>query len=122
MGKTVLLVDDEPDILQVVGYRLEKAGYRVVSCANGEDALRMVKEVAPDLVLLDAMMPGIDGFDVCRRLKNQNSLQRVIIYTAKVDGVNAERARDSGADDFTVKTVDLKYILEAIGNLVVDDE
>lgn len=122
MAKTVLLVDDEPDILQVVGYRLEKAGYRVMSCANGEDALRMVKEVAPDLVLLDAMMPGIDGFDVCRRLKNQNSLQRVIIYTAKVDGVNAERARDSGADDFTVKTVDLKYILEAIGNLVVDDE
>jgi len=121
MGKTILLVDDEPDILQVVGYRLEKAGYRILPCSNGEDALRIAEESVPDLVLLDAMMPGIDGFDVCRRLKVRNGRQKVIIYTAKVDGVNAQRARESGADDFTVKTTDLKYILEAIGELIVDD-
>lgn len=114
----ILLVDDEPDILQVISFRLEKAGYDVVLAPNGDDALWMVEKELPDLVLLDVMMPKMDGFEVCTRMKEGFPNLKIIIYTAKVDGVNAARARESGADDFTVKTVDLKYILESISKLI----
>jgi len=114
MKKKILVVDDEPDILQVITFRLDKAGYAVAGVSNGEEALRMVGEDRPDLILLDVMMPGLDGFEVCRRIKEKTPGQKIIIYTAKVDGVNAAKARASGADDFTVKTADLKHILDAI--------
>jgi len=110
----ILLVDDEQDILQVIGFRLEKAGYDVVLALNGDDALWMLEKENPDLILLDVMMPGKDGFEICREIKKGDPERRIIIYTAKVDGVNAAKARECGADDFTVKTADLKYILESI--------
>lgn len=118
MAKKILLVDDEPDILQVMDFQLSKAGYTVVCAPNGEDALGLMDQEQPDMVLLDVMMPGIDGFEVCRQIKENKPSRKVIIYTAKVDGVNAARAKESGADDFTVKTADLKYILEAISRLI----
>ena len=118
MTKKILLVDDEPDILQVISFRLEKAGYDVAIASNGEDALWVLEKEQSDVVLLDVMMPGMDGFEVCERMKDVNPDQKIIIYTAKVDGVNAAKARESGADDFTVKTVDLKYILESISHLM----
>lgn len=118
MPKKILLVDDEPDILKVIGFRLEKAGYQVVLASNGKDGVDMAQRESPDVVLLDVMMDGMDGFEVCKRLKQANSAQKIVIYTAKVDGVNAAKARESGADDFTVKTADLKYILEVIDRLI----
>jgi two-component system alkaline phosphatase synthesis response regulator PhoP len=118
MVRKILLVDDESDILQVISFRLEKAGYEVVLASNGEEALWMVEKESPDIVLLDVMMPGIDGFEVCKKIKQNDSNRKIIIYTDKVDGVNAEKARESGADDFTVKTAALKYILEAINQLI----
>ncbi len=118
MGRKILLVDDEPDILQVLSFRLSKAGYDTVAASNGNDALQMMEDFHPDLVLLDVMMPGMDGFETCTRMKKSHPQSRVVIYTAKIDGINAARARESGADDFTVKTTDLKYILESISHLM----
>lgn len=118
MRKKILLVDDEPDILQVMEFQLKKAGYEIVSAPSGEDALRIMEKEQPDLVLLDVMMPGIDGFEVCKYIKGKNPHRKVIIYTAKVDGVNAAKAKESGSDDFTVKTADLKHILESISQLI----
>jgi len=120
MKKKILVVDDEPDILQVISFRLDKAGYAVTGAPQGEEALRMAAQDQPDLILLDVMMPGLDGFEVCRRIKEKFPGQKIIIYTAKVDGVNAGKARASGADDFTVKTADLKHILDAIRKLIPD--
>lgn len=118
MTKKILLVDDEQDILQVISFRLEKADYKVIVASSGEEALVMVDQEKPDVILLDVMMPGMDGFEVCKKIKSKSPSQKIIIYTAKVDGVNAAKARESGANDFTVKTTDLKYILESIRKMI----
>ena len=118
MAVKVLLVDDEPDILQVIGFRLGKAGYHVVMASGGEEAITMIDREDPDIVLLDVMMPGMDGFEVCKKIKKSSPERKIIIYTAKVDGVNSAKARECNADDFTVKTGDLRYIFEAINQLV----
>ncbi len=122
MGIKILLVDDEPDIQQILSARLENAGYQVVSAENGEEALLLAEKENPDVVLLDVMMPGMDGFEVCERLKEDNSQGKIVIYTAKMDGVDAARARQVGADDFTVKTSDFKYLLETIEKVLNSEE
>ncbi len=114
MAKKILLIDDEPDVQQVISFRLEKAGYEVIVTDRAAEALDLVPRERPDVILLDVMMPGEDGFEVCREIKTRHPHQRVIIYTAKIEGVDAARARAVGADGFTVKTADLAYILEAI--------
>ncbi|MEW5895538.1 MAG: response regulator [Candidatus Omnitrophota bacterium] len=121
MSIKVLLVDDEPDILYVISFRLGKAGFDVITAANGADALAVVDKEEPDVVLLDVMMPGMDGFEVCKEMKKNHAKLKIIIYTAKVDGVNTAKARECKADDFTVKTADLKYIFESINQLVGDE-
>lgn len=122
MGIKILLVDDEPDIQQILSARLENVGYQAVSAENGEEALLLAKKDNPDVVLLDVMMPGMDGFEVCERLKQDDSQSKVVIYTAKMDGVDAARARQVGADDFTVKTSDFKYLLETIEKVLNSEE
>jgi len=122
MGVKILLVDDEPDIQQILSARLQSAGYDVVSAESGEEALLLVAKEAPDVVLLDVMMPGVNGFEVCEQLKSRNPLWKVVMYTAKMDGVDAARARQVGADDFTVKTSDFKYLLETIEKVLNSEE
>ncbi len=122
MGVKILLVDDEPDIQQILSVRLEGAGYQVVSAENGEEALLLAEKEMPDVVLLDVMMPGINGFDVCEELKRKDPRGKVVLYTAKMDGVDAARARQVGADDFTVKTSDFKYLLQTIERVLNSEE
>jgi len=122
MAIKILLVDDEPDIQQILSARLESSGYQVVSAESGEEALLLVEKESPDVVLLDVMMPGKNGFEVCEQLKRENPQGKVIIYTAKMDGVDAARARQVGADEFTVKTSDFKYLLETIEKVLSSEE
>jgi DNA-binding response OmpR family regulator len=101
----VLVADDDNDILELVAYRLERAGYDVVQAHDGEQALRLAGERNPDLAVLDVMMPKLDGYDVTRRLRADESTARmpVILLTARVQEADVARGFEAGADDYVKK-------------------
>jgi len=101
----ILVVEDEPDIREVIEYNLKREGYRVRTCANGEEGLEQARTTAPDIVLLDLMLPGLDGIEVCRRLK-QDPLTRgipVIMVSAKGEEADVVLGLGLGADDYVTK-------------------
>ncbi len=101
----ILVVDDEPDIIELVRYNLAKEGYRVQTVLSGEKALAAADEGVPDLVLLDLMLPGVDGLDVCRRLKANPRTAHIpiIMLTAKVEDADIVTGLELGADDYVTK-------------------
>jgi DNA-binding response OmpR family regulator len=111
---TVLVVDDEPEIGELVGEFLERRGYRVKTATNGEDALALVKKEPPDLMLLDIYMPGMNGVDVLRRLKAQQSTVGVIMLTASQEETLLQEALDLGAFDVLSKPVNLDQLELAV--------
>lgn len=120
-GKTILFADDEPSVRKVLGRRLELWGYQVVTASNGTEALRSAETRQPDLMLLDVMMPGLDGMEVCRRLKSSPETARipVILVTAKDIQIAEPELRAIGAFAFLAKpysaTVLLRTIQRALG-------
>ena len=106
---TILVVDDNRDNVEILRIFLESRGYRVASAEDGRSALAKVDEVHPGLVLLDVMMPGMDGWQVCRTIKNhpEHSGTRVVMVTAKGEFEDKYEGMRSGADDYIVKPVDL---------------
>jgi len=115
--KKVLIIEDEESIQKVLKARLEKAGYDVRLASSGEEGIKAVEEMQPHVIILDVMLPDANGFDLCKQIKDMDNFFKVIIYTGKLEAVDARRARQAGADDFTVKTVDFKYLLESIARL-----
>ena len=117
---TVLIVDDEPLNLEVLESFLYGVGYRIVRASSGEDALASVKAEQPDLVLLDVMMPGMDGFEVCRRLKGDDSTRSipVVIVTSLDQRDDKVQAIKVGADDFITKPVDKTELLARSASLL----
>jgi DNA-binding response OmpR family regulator len=111
-AETVLLVDDSPSITQFLSSYLETRGYAVLRAANGNEALQTVARQRPDVILLDIMMPDIDGLTVCRRLKADPEHQSipVILVTAQADEEDVVRGLDAGADDYVTKPVNLKIL------------
>lgn len=109
----VLVVEDEEDIQQVVEYNLLKAGYEVSCADSGEAALEMAMTDAPDMILLDLMLPGIDGLNVCRQLKNNRGTDTipVVMLTAKGEESDLVRGLECGADDYIVKPFSPKVLL-----------
>jgi two-component system alkaline phosphatase synthesis response regulator PhoP len=109
---TILVVDDEDDIVEMVRYNLTKEGYDVVGASNGEDAIRMAKKAAPDLIILDLMLPGVDGLDVCRVLKNDDRTNHIpiIMLTAKGEETDIVLGLELGADDYITKPFSLKVL------------
>jgi DNA-binding response OmpR family regulator len=105
LGATVLVADDDSDILRFVEINLRLEGFEVVTARDGPDALAKAVAVQPDLVLLDVRMPGIDGYTVCARIRADASLAavRVVIVTANYGSAEVAAARRAGADDFLVK-------------------
>jgi len=103
--KTVLVVEDEEDIQQLVSYNLIKAGFNVECADSGEEALAKIKAAGPDLVLLDLMLPGIDGSEVCRQLRSSEEHRElpVIMLTAKGEDEDMVAGLDLGADDYVTK-------------------
>jgi DNA-binding response OmpR family regulator len=101
-GARVLVVDDDPLLVRLVRTHLDKAGYRVLTAANGEEALEIAATEMPDLVLLDLMLPKLDGFEVCRRIR-EFSLVPVIMLTARGEPVDRLRGFEMGADDYVAK-------------------
>ncbi len=102
LGEHVLVVDDEPRILRVISFNLENEGFRVTCAAAGDEALALFRRLDPDLVILDVMLPGLDGFEVCRRIR-EVSTRPIIMLTAK--GADADKVHGLrlGADDYVTK-------------------
>ena len=119
-GKTVLVVDDEKDIAELIEYNLKKEGYKTVSVLNGEDALREARRIVPDLIILDLMLPGIDGFDVCKTLKQEKLTRKipVLMLTAKGDDMDQIVGLEIGADDYVTKPFSPKVLLTRIKKII----
>jgi two-component system phosphate regulon response regulator PhoB len=105
MAGTVLVVDDERDIVELVRYHLEKDGFRCLVAADGPSALRLCREAGPDVVVLDRMLPGLDGLEVTRQLRRDAATARlpIIMLTARADEVDRVVGLEVGADDYVVK-------------------
>jgi len=116
-GQKILIVEDEEDIQKILKANLESAGYQVAAASTGKEGLSAVQEFKPDVIILDVVLPDANGFDLCEKIKEDDEFIKIIIYTGKLEAVDARRAREVKADDFTVKTVDFKYILESIRKL-----
>jgi CheY-like chemotaxis protein len=115
----ILLVDDEPSIRETVSFILEMEGYRVVTAENGEEALEQIRRLQPPVVLLDAMMPRRDGFDVCRTVKSDPALAltKIVMLTALGQKADQERAMAAGADFYVTKPFDEEDLLALLGRL-----
>ena len=113
---SVLIVDDEPNILLSLQFLMKKAGYDVRTATDGEQALDEIARARPDLVLLDVMMPKLDGFTVCQRIKTTPEWQdvRVIMLTARGRDVEREKGFALGADDYITKPFSTKDAMERV--------
>lgn len=112
----ILVVDDEPDILELIRYNLTRNNYEMSGVASGEEAFASVRRSPPDLVVLDLMLPGIDGLEVCRRLKNdvRTSAIPVIILSAKGEEADVVAGLELGADDYLSKPFSPRVLLARI--------
>lgn len=109
---TVLVVDDEPDILELISYNLEKEGYSVTTVQTGEDALHSVRTNRPDVIILDLMLPGVDGVDVCRKIKRDPESRSipVLMLTARTEDSDIVAGLEVGADDYITKPFSPKVL------------
>jgi CheY-like chemotaxis protein len=114
-----LLVDDEPSIRETVSFILEMEGYQVVTAENGDEALEQIRRLQPPVVLLDAMMPRRDGFDVCRTVKSDPALAatKIVMLTALGQKTDQERAMAAGADFYVTKPFDEEDLLALLARL-----
>ena len=112
----ILVVEDDEDILQLLKYNLAKEGYQVTGAASGEEALKVLKSNVPDLVLLDLMLPGIDGLEVCRLLKREAKTSQVpiIMLTAKGEEADIVTGLELGADDYITKPFSPRVLLARV--------
>jgi DNA-binding response OmpR family regulator len=113
----ILVVDDNPDNAHIIRDYLGARGYPITVAYNGDDALKAFEEVKPALVLLDVMMPGRDGWQVCREMKQHPTLGRsvrIVMVTALDDWVNKRQALQTGADDFVEKPFELSKLVAAV--------
>jgi two-component system, OmpR family, phosphate regulon response regulator PhoB len=113
VADTILIVEDEPDILRTVEYNFRQAGFHVLTATRGRDGVRLAKAEAPDLVLLDLMLPDIDGTQVCRQLRSIPETQAipVIMVTAKGDELDRVVGFELGADDYVTKPFSMRELM-----------
>lgn len=116
----ILLVDDEPDILEIVGYNLKNEGYQVFTAKNGLEAVKFAKKLTPHLILLDIMMPEMDGIEACEKIRATKSLEEVIIafLTARGEDYSQVAGFDAGADDYITKPVKPKVLISKVKSLL----
>ncbi len=117
MAATLLVIDDDREFVELLRRRLEGAGYRVVAALDGETGLRMLESARPDLVILDIMMPGMDGWEVCRRIR-QISTVPILMLTAKGMTPDVVHGLELGADDYVTKPFQADVLLARIRALL----
>ena len=115
-SEKILVVDDEDHIVELISYNLINSGYNVLTANNGLDAVRLAKEENPDLILLDLMIPGLDGFDVCKAIRNDNETKEIsiIMLTAKGEELDKILGLELGADDYITKPFSIRELLARI--------
>jgi two-component system alkaline phosphatase synthesis response regulator PhoP len=116
----ILLVDDEPDILEIVGYNLEQAGYQVFKAENGKDAVKQAQKVKPHLIIMDVMMPEMDGMEACEKIREIPELKDTIItfLTARSEDYSQVAGFDVGADDYIAKPIKPKLLVSKVKGLL----
>ncbi len=116
----ILLVDDEPDILEIVGYNLKNEGYKVFTAKNGVEAVETAKKITPHLIILDIMMPKMDGIEACEKIRAIKGLEHVLItfFTARGEDYSQVAGFDVGADDYITKPIKPKVLVSKIKALL----
>ncbi|MBP8793208.1 MAG: response regulator transcription factor [Lutibacter sp.] len=116
----ILLVDDEPDILEIVGYNLKNEGYKVFTAKNGLEAVKIAKKEIPHLIILDIMMPEMDGIEACEKIRATPELENVLItfFTARGEDYSQVAGFDVGADDYITKPIKPKVLVSKIKALL----
>lgn len=119
MKKKILLIDDEPDIQMIVTARLESIGFEVLIARDGQEGLDLARKEFPDAILLDLMLPKLDGYKVCRMLKFDKAFEKipVIIFSARSSHPDQKLAEQAGADAYLTKPLDMKLFMETIQRL-----
>ncbi|NMM46838.1 response regulator transcription factor [Flammeovirgaceae bacterium KN852] len=117
--KKILIVDDEPDVVELLAYNFNSAGYQVEEAYNGKDALSKAKVFGPDLIILDIMMPEIDGVETCRQLRNMPKFKDTFVFflTARSEEYSEIAAFDVGGDDYIIKPIKPRALLKKVENL-----
>ena len=118
-AKQILIADDEPDILEIIRYNLEKEGYEVHTAKDGNEAIEKAKQLYPDLIILDIMMPRKNGVEVCQILRTQPSFQDtlIIFLTAMSDESSQIKGLETGADDYISKPISPKVLVSRVNAL-----
>lgn len=114
MPHKILIVDDEKSIVDIVRFALRKEGYDTIEAYDGEEALRVYTEERPALILLDVMLPRIDGFEVCRRIRKTDNLTPILMLTAREQEADMVMGLDYGADDYITKPFTMKSVMARV--------
>lgn len=119
-GHTILLIDDEQDILEFLSYNLKKEGYKVYTASNGEEGVKIVQKIAPSLILLDVMMPVLDGIETCQMIrKDLNITQPIIAFlTSRAEDYSQIAGFEAGADDYITKPVRPRLLVSKVESLL----
>ena len=119
-SKKILLIDDEMDILEILSYNLEKEGYDIYTATNGKEGIVMAKEILPDLILLDVMMPEKDGIETCQELRKIKELQKTLIVflSARSEEFSQLAGFQAGANDYIVKLIKPKILISKVNALL----
>lgn len=116
MSSKVLIVDDEPNILMSLEFLLKKSGYQVFIARDGREALGIIESEVPDIILLDVMMPEVDGYEVCQKVKNnaQTSHVKIIFLSAKTKKEDIDKGYEMGADLYITKPFSTRYLISQV--------
>jgi len=114
--KKILIVDDEPDLVETVRFPLEMEGYQVLVSNNGEEGLNQARKEIPDLIILDLMLPRLDGYKVCRLLKFDERYKHIpiLMLTAKIQEKDKLLGKETGADEYMTKPFDIDTLMEKV--------
>ena len=120
MAYKILLVDDEPDILEIIAYSLESAGYKIYKANNGLEAIKIAEKIIPDLIIMDLMMPHMNGIDACDNIRKSDKLNDVIITFLSARGEDFSKIAgfEAGADDYITKPIKPKVLLSKVKALL----
>ncbi|MCE2743239.1 MAG: response regulator, partial [Fluviicola sp.] len=117
---SILIIDDEDDIRDILKYNLEKEGFYISVASNGEQGLKLIQQSIPDLIILDVMMPGMDGIEVCEAIRNNAECNKILIclLTARNEDYSQIAGLNAGADDYVAKPIKPKVLVSRINALL----
>jgi len=123
MQRSILIIDDQKDYLELLRLRLETEGYMVLEASSGREGIKIAKESMPEIILLDLMMPDMDGFEVCSELKIESSTKQIpiIMLTAKRDPIDKTFAKGVGVVDYINKPFSAKELLEKMEKYILEN-